>query len=99
MSELQSKFQCPACKSPLATDRCPKCGKRYATEDGILDFVGGRFDTRLDIESYDEYHGIGDTSAGTGYRQLKELAANPWPSSLGSGLRHRSLLARDDRQQ
>ena len=63
---------------------CPGCGRRYATDDGIFDFVGGRFDTRLDVEAYDEYHAIGDSGAEVSYRSIKDLAADRWPASLGS---------------
>jgi ubiquinone/menaquinone biosynthesis C-methylase UbiE len=103
---MQNKFQCPTCISTVAagTGVCLGCGKRYATSDGILDFVGGRFGTQLDIESYDDYHAIDDTSAQIGYRQIKDLAAERWPPSLGSvveigcgtGLLSRAMIGNHD---
>ncbi len=86
MNDTPNKFQCPACKIALVADAgaCLSCGRRYATNDGILDFVGGRFDTQLDVEAYDEYHAIGDSGAELSYRNIKDLAADRWPASLGS---------------
>jgi ubiquinone/menaquinone biosynthesis C-methylase UbiE len=86
MSDTQNKFQCPACKIALVAGAgaCLGCGKQYATDDGILDFVGGRFDTQLDVESYDDYHAIGDSGAEISYRNIRNLAADRWPASLGS---------------
>ena len=86
MITAQNKFQCPTCKLTLVAeeDACPGCGRRYAADDGILDFVGGRFDTRLDVEAYDEYHAIGDAGAEISYRSIKDRAADRWPASLGS---------------
>ena len=68
MIDVQAKFQCPACGSVVAPDTgaCLGCGQRYATEDGILDFVGGRFATQLNVQSYDEHHGVGDDSVEAG---------------------------------
>jgi hypothetical protein len=86
MIATQNNFQCPACRLALVAEEgaCLGCGRRYATDDGILDFVGGRFDTRLDVEAYDEYHAIGDSGAEISYRSIKDLAADRWPASLGS---------------
>ena len=106
MSDTQNKFQCPVCKIALVAGAgaCLGCGKRYATDDGILDFVGGRFDTQLDVEADDEYHAIGDSGAEISYRGIKELAADRWPASLGSvveigcgtGLWSRSMIGHHD---
>ena len=106
MSDTQNKFQCPVCKIALVAGAgaCLGCGKRYATDDGILDFVGGRFDTQLDVEAYDEYRAIGDSGAEISYRGIKELAADRWPASLGSvveigcgtGLWSRAMIGHHD---
>jgi len=81
-----SQFQCPNCRFDLLPDIgiCLGCGTRYATDDGILDFVGGRFDTQLDVASYDDYHTINDTSAITQYQHIRSVAGERWPASLGS---------------
>ncbi len=105
MTETQSKFRCPACGSVVVEiGTCVGCGKRYATEDGMLDFVGGRFDTQLDAEAYDAYHAINDSGAEAEYAHTKALAAHRWPASLGSvvevgcgtGLFSRAMIAHRD---
>ena len=58
---------------------------RYATVDGsIIDFVGGRFDTRLDPHQYDASHGINDARSATDYRDIRRRLGARWPASLGS---------------
>ena len=86
MYESQSRFQCPVCKGDLPADtgRCRVCGHDYATQDGILDFVAGRFATQLDAASYDASHTIDDDIAEADYRRFRQAAAHRWPPSLGS---------------
>jgi ubiquinone/menaquinone biosynthesis C-methylase UbiE len=86
MVDLLSKFQCPVCKGALAahSSACTVCGRTYATADGILDFVGGRFATQLDAETYDATNTLEDASSEHGYQQIKRLAGHRWPASLGS---------------
>src|SRR5262249_9363809 len=95
--------QCPYCRVPLpAIAVCPHCGRQYATADGILDFVGGRFDTKLDVASYDRDHDIDDDAAKLTYSRMKRIAEDRWPASFGSvveigcgtGLFSRELIAR-----
>ena len=86
------------------TGVCAGCGRCYASTDGILDFVGGRFDTQLDVTAYDDYHGIDDGTAERAYRQMRHLAGDRWPDSLGSvveigcgtGLFSRAMIAHGD---
>ena len=61
---------------------CQRCGRQFATADGILDFVGGRFETKLDVASYDRE--VGDDAAERAYYRMKDIAAERWPASLGS---------------
>ncbi|HEY2616543.1 MAG TPA: class I SAM-dependent methyltransferase [Acetobacteraceae bacterium] len=86
MLDIQSRFQCPACKGVLLADAgvCLICGRGYITRDGILDFVGGRLDTQLDAYDYDASHTIDDDSAEIGYLQLRQVAGHRWPASLGA---------------
>jgi 2-polyprenyl-3-methyl-5-hydroxy-6-metoxy-1,4-benzoquinol methylase len=86
MAYLPGRFQCPACKGTVSADTgcCLTCGRVYATQDGILDFVGGRFDTQLDPEIYDASHTISDRTSEIEYREHRQLAAQRWPASLGS---------------
>jgi ubiquinone/menaquinone biosynthesis C-methylase UbiE len=89
MSEGLQKFQCPACTSGLAfvggdIVKCAACGREYGAADDILDFVGGRFDTLLDVEHYDDYHAIDDSGAEIQYLRVGQVAAHRWPASLGS---------------
>jgi len=81
-------FQCPSCLSRLENSptgpRCTGCGTRYALIDGsIIDFVGGRFDTKLDPHQYDSGHGINDRRSAAEYRHIRRLAGERWPASLG----------------
>ena len=98
------KFQCPACRLPLPRDRRLRSAAAGAMRptDGILDFVGGRFDTQLDVDMrYDDYHGIDDGRRGDRLsRASRHLAADRWPESLGSVVEigcGTGLVARDDR--
>jgi ubiquinone/menaquinone biosynthesis C-methylase UbiE len=86
MIDTASKFQCPACKGSMAGEAgaCCSCGRRYATADGILDFVGGRFATELDVETYDSSHAIDDNGTEVEYQRVRRIAAHRWPASLGS---------------
>ena len=86
MYATHGRFQCPACKGDLLADtgRCRVCGQDYATQDGILDFVAGRFATQLDAASYDASHTIDDDIAEADYRQFRQAAAHRWPPSLGA---------------
>jgi ubiquinone/menaquinone biosynthesis C-methylase UbiE len=84
MSDIHGRFQCPVCKSALPNaGRCLTCGRSYATPDGILDFVGGRFDTQLDADSYDASHTIDDSLAEIDYQRFRHVAGHRWPASLG----------------
>jgi ubiquinone/menaquinone biosynthesis C-methylase UbiE len=86
MSDMLGKFQCPTCRGALAAESgaCQVCGQRYATADGILDFVGSRFSTQLDADSYDATNAVEDAGSELGYQRIKRVAAHRWPSSLGS---------------
>jgi ubiquinone/menaquinone biosynthesis C-methylase UbiE len=87
MPDTQSSFfQCPACKGVLPADAgcCLVCGRSFATQDGILDFVGGHFRTLLDAASYDASHTIDDSLAETDYKRFRQVAARRWPATLGS---------------
>jgi ubiquinone/menaquinone biosynthesis C-methylase UbiE len=89
MSERLQKFQCPACTGALAFTgeavvTCVACSREYGAADDVIDFVGGRFDTLLDVEHYDEYHTIDDGGADVQFLRVGQVAAHRWPESLGS---------------
>ncbi len=86
MSYTQSRFQCPTCMGVVSEESgcCSTCGRVYATKDGILDFVGGHFDTQLDAASYDTSHSIDDSQSEIEYQRHRLLAGPRWPASLGS---------------
>ncbi len=60
------------------------CDRSFATADGILDFVGGRFATQLDADTYDVINTVQDASSEAAYQSYKQVAAHRWPASLGS---------------
>ena len=91
MSEGLQKFQCPACAGALAftgkeVAACAACRREYRADDGVIDFVGGRFDTLLDVEHYDVYHTIDDSGADLQFLRVRQVAAHRWPDSLGSAV-------------
>lgn len=103
---LLDKFHCPNCRGPLrpfSSDYlvCQACNEPVALQDGILDFVRGRFGTMLDPALYDETHRIDDDRAEQKYRAMALHAGERWPSSFGSvlevgcgtGLFSRALIA------
>ena len=86
---LTTKFRCPACGGTPLRDTgdklvCERCAHGTPLVDGIVDFVGGRFDTALDVEAYDSGHSIGEHSSERHYNDLRILAGHRWPVSLGS---------------
>lgn len=87
---LAQHVQCQACGGTLhasATElRCQACSARYPWIDGIVDFVGGRFDTQLDPHQYDSDHGISDSRSAADYQDIREILGDRWPASLGSML-------------
>ena len=109
MNRHPQHFQCPACRGRLTAGAaeltCGTCGNRYALVDGsIVDFVGGRFDTRLDPHHYDTDHGITDRRSAADYRNIRRRLGPRWPTSLGSmvevgcgtGAFSRAVLAKHD---
>lgn len=103
---LTMKFRCPECGGSLtkhADDAliCSACGESVPLKGGIADFVRGRFDTTLDVAAYDKEHGIDDREASRFFEQVRLMAGDRWPVSLGSvievgcgtGLFSRALLA------
>jgi ubiquinone/menaquinone biosynthesis C-methylase UbiE len=109
---LTAKFRCPECGATPLRDAgdnllCDGCGHGTPLVDGIVDFVGGRFDTALDVEAYDAGHGIQDHSSERHYNDLKILAGHRWPGSLGSvveigcgtGLYSRALASRGEARE
>ncbi len=102
---LTTKFRCPECRGPLKTRGgnalvCASCKSRVPVVDGIGDFVRGRFDTALNVESYEHDHAIDETQADSMYDLIRGAAGQRWPDSLGSvveigcgtGLYSRGLL-------
>lgn len=102
---LTTKFRCPECGGAFETGVgqalvCASCGSRVPVIDGIADFVRGRFDTALDVESYEHDHGIDETQADSMYDLIRDVAGSRWPDDLGSvveigcgtGLYSRGLL-------
>jgi 2-polyprenyl-3-methyl-5-hydroxy-6-metoxy-1,4-benzoquinol methylase len=84
-------FQCAECQAPLigtpsASVVCDRCGTPVATVDGILDFVRAPTGPLSDPEQYDALHHIDDERSAARYRDLKHLAAERWPTMLGSVL-------------
>src|ERR1700722_17065056 len=106
MVNMLSKFQCPLCNGALAADTCAcvVCGRSYITADGILDFVGGRFATQLDADTYDTINTVEDASSEIAYQSYKQVAAHRWPMSFGlvveigcgTGSLSRSMLRHHD---
>lgn len=111
---LPGHFQCAACHAPLIGDAavaivCDRCDTPVATIDGILDFMpagsGAHDETPADApDRYDALHRIDDDRAAARYRDLKRLAAEHWPTLLGSvleigcgtGLLTRAMVQSDD---
>jgi 2-polyprenyl-3-methyl-5-hydroxy-6-metoxy-1,4-benzoquinol methylase len=91
---LKTKFCCPECQGsfraagvtagPGKALICGSCKSRVPVVDGIADFVRGRFDTALNIEAYEQEHGIDEAQAAELYRQIKVTAGHRWPNHLGS---------------
>ncbi len=87
--------------SPATGVLCERCGARVPIDDGILDFVHGPIGPVSEPEDYDALHHIDDVRSVARYRNLKRLAGEHWPSSLGSvlevgcgtGLLTRALIA------
>ena len=85
------KFHCPECRAPLVASppdglACEKCGTQVAIEDGILDFVRDSAGIVTDPGDYDAFHRIDDARSDARYRDIKYLAGEQWPSTLGSVL-------------
>jgi ubiquinone/menaquinone biosynthesis C-methylase UbiE len=86
---------CPkTCGGTLALDsegaRCTRCGFALAPRDGVLDFVGGARETRLDVAAYDK--AVGDPAQQTRmFDQLVDVLAKsgktqiPVTVELGTG--------------
>ena len=86
---LTTKFCCPECQGALQAGigkalTCTSCKSRVPVVEGIADFVRGRFDTALNVEAYEQEHGIDETQAAELYRLIRASAGHRWPNSLGS---------------
>ncbi|MDR3537761.1 MAG: class I SAM-dependent methyltransferase [Acetobacteraceae bacterium] len=103
---LLDKFHCPLCRGalrPFNADylACRSCNEPVFVQNGVVDFVRGRFDTMLDADQYDETHGVDDDRAAQRYQAIQRFAGDRWPESFGSvlevgcgtGLFSRALLA------
>ncbi len=103
---LLDKFHCPRCRGslrPFNADylACQTCNEPVSVQNGVVDFVRGRFDTMLDAGEYDETHGVDDDRAAQRYQAIQRFAGDRWPLSFGSvlevgcgtGLFSRALLA------
>lgn len=106
---LLDKYHCPLCRGalrPFSADYlvCQSCNEPVSVQDGVLDFVRGRFDTILDAEHYDETHRITDARVDRNYQAMKRFAGERWPAGLGSvlevgcgtGLLSRALIGHGD---
>ena len=73
-----SLIVCPRCRASefnLLEATCRSCGETYSAADGIIDFVGGRSDTALDVESYDQQKSVSFEKSVELFDALKRLAA------------------------
>ena len=73
-----SLIVCPRCRASefnLLEATCRSCGETYSAPDGIIDFVGGRSDTALDVESYDQQKSVSFEKSVELFDALKRLAA------------------------
>jgi ubiquinone/menaquinone biosynthesis C-methylase UbiE len=63
------KLRCPVCFNTVLSKNascliCEKCKSNFIIHDGIIDFLtGDEKDTLLDLESYDENHGVNENKS------------------------------------
>ncbi len=100
------KLHCPSCRGTLRAFSpdylvCQDCNEPVPVRDGVVDFVGGRFDTMLDPAHYDALQHIDDGRSEQKFQAMQRFAGERWPLAFGSvlevgcgtGLFSRALIA------
>lgn len=86
-------LKCPMCRQrgtlgAHSSDSvaCSQCAASFRVKDGVLDFVGGRENTALDVNAYDEEKHVSLSRSQTTFNQLKRRAGENLPVHFGDVL-------------